>query len=311
MGRVIEFPTRDRALEALQRTGYNATQAALTMGLNPRTFRDYVNRENLRPEGVKAAPAGLTDDLSSEPSFMEEVPVFTCDYSDRAEHFVYPLGDVHLGSKMHDAERWADWVGYLRANPETTSLLGTGDFFNAGIIGSKSDVYDERFTVGEAKRKLRDDLNGVTVDCLARGNHEDRIVRAVGDCPVEDVCDWHGIPYVGTSALLVYLVGDVEYEFFVRHGTGNGQNLGQLPKGAMVAHADVYVTGHTHKQAATADEVFVREGNRMVRRRRYYVSSGSFLAYEGYAAARGYVPTRLGAPRIHLDGRRKDVHVSI
>jgi hypothetical protein len=212
---------------------------------------------------------------------------------------------------MHDAQRWSEWLDYLAANRDSCSLLGTGDFFNSAIVGSKSDVYEERFTVGEAKRKFRDQIGPVRVDALAVGNHEERIFRAVGDCPVEDVCDWHHIPYIQTSALLVYLVGDVEYEFFVRHGTGNGQALTQLPKGAMVAHADVYVTGHTHQQAVRADEVFVREGNRMARRRRYYVSSGSFLAYEGYAAARGYVPTRLGAPRIHLDGRRKDVHVSI
>lgn len=311
MGRVIEFPTRERALEALQLSGYNATQAALALGLKPRTFRDYVVREGLRPEGMRPAPSGLADDLSSEPSIVEEVPVFQIDYSDRSHHFVYPLGDIHLGAKMHDAARWIEWLDYLRQNRGIASLLGTGDFFNAAIIGSKSDVYEERFTVGEAKRRFRDQIEDIDVDALARGNHEDRIVRAVGDCPVEDVCDWYGIPYIGTSALLVYTVGDIEYEFFVRHGTGNGQSPNQLPKGAMVARADVYVTGHTHQQMVRADEVFVREGNRMVRRRRYYVSSGSFLAYEGYAASRGYVPTRLGAPRIHLDGRRKDVHVSI
>jgi hypothetical protein len=71
------------------------------------------------------------------------------------------------------------------------------------------------------------------------------------------------------------------------------------------------VTGHTHRQAATADEFFERDGAHLRRRRRYFVSSGSFLAYEGYAAARGYVPTRIGAPRIYLNGARRDVHVSI
>jgi hypothetical protein len=47
------------------------------------------------------------------------------------------------------------------------------------------------------------------------------------------------------------------------------------------------------------------------RRHRYFTSSGSFLALERYAAQRGYAPTRLGAPRIFLDGTQRDVRVSV
>ncbi len=32
---------------------------------------------------------------------------------------------------------------------------------------------------------------------------------------------------------------------------------------------------------------------------------------EKYAAVRGYSPGRLGAPRIFLDGRRRDLHISL
>ncbi len=75
--------------------------------------------------------------------------------------------------------------------------------------------------------------------------------------------------------------------------------------------ADVYVTGHTHQQAATAADFYVRHGSQLDRDKRYFVSSGSFVGYEKYAAQRGYPPSRLGAPRIFLDGRRKDIHVSL
>jgi hypothetical protein len=97
----------------------------------------------------------------------------------------------------------------------------------------------------------------------------------------------------------------------MRHGTGNGQSLAQLSKSGSVIRADIYVTGHTHRQAVTADDFFVRSGGRVKREKRYFVSSGSFLGYERYAAERGYPPSRLGAPRIFLDGSRWDVHVSI
>ncbi len=244
----------------------------------------------------------------------DELPVIERDYRDREHLYLYPMGDVHLGADKHKNNIFEEWIGYLVAHDDC-SMLGTGDFFNSAIVGSKSDVYSEQFPLQRGKRILRDQLKPLAdegrLDGLCPGNHEARIWRAVGDCPVNDVAGFLGVPYFKAAALFVYHVGTQTYEVYVRHGTGNGQSLAALPKGAMVAQADVYVTGHTHKLAVTADEFFVREGDRTVRRRRYYVSSGSFLAYEEYAAERGYVPTRLGAPRIYLDGQRHDVHASI
>jgi predicted phosphodiesterase len=170
-------------------------------------------------------------------------------------------------------------------------------------------------TVGDAKRHLRAELEPLAktgrVDGMCPGNHEDRIYRAIGDCPIKDIAESLNVPYFRAAALFVYTVGDIEYEVYLRHGTGNGQSLASLAKSGAVIKADIYVTGHTHRQAVTADDYFVRDGDKLVRTKRFYVSSGSFLGYENYAAARGYAPSRVGAPRIHLDGRRHDVHVSM
>jgi hypothetical protein len=107
-------------------------------------------------------------------------------------------------------------------------------------------------------------------------------------------------------------VGDETYEIYARHGTGNGQSAVGLFKGNLVLPtADVFVTGHTHRQIVAPDDFFIRRGKKLVRRHRYYVSSGSFLGLERYAAERGYAPTRLGAPRIRLDGRTHDVRVTV
>lgn len=240
--------------------------------------------------------------------------MFFRDYSHLPSLKVYSLGDVHVGARSHQAERWQEWVDYLCSRKDV-SMLGTGDFLNAALKDSKSDVYEETMTVGQAKRHLRGQLKPLAdegrIDGMAAGNHEERIHRAIGDCPVEDLCDALDVPYVRAAALFVYVVGDQTYEVFMRHGTGNGQSLVSMNKGAMVIQADVYVAGHVHNQAVRADEFFVRVGEKVERRRRYYVNSGSFVGYEGYAQVRGYVPTRIGAPRIHLDGRKKDVHVSL
>jgi hypothetical protein len=252
--------------------------------------------------------------LSVEPE-DEEIPVFFRDYSHLDKLHLYALGDVHKGAKSHAATRWREWLAYLEKTPYA-SMLGTGDFLNCAIVNSKSDVYDERMTVGQAKRELRTELEPLAhagrLDGLADGNHEDRITRAVGDSPVEDLCDWFDVPYVAASALFVYTVGNQTYQVFLRHGTGNGQSAVALTKGSNIfPTAEVHVTGHTHRQIVMPDDFFVLEGDRAIRRHRHYVCSGSFLKLEKYAAQRGYAPTRLGAPRVRLDGRTHDVRASV
>jgi hypothetical protein len=304
MGRRMAL-TPDQLAQAhrLREAGHSQTSIAQNLSVSQSSVSRALRREDRR-----------VDPLSHDAGEALEVPVIVRDYSHLDDLYVYPLGDVHLGAASHNSARWQEWVAYLQER-QNTSLLGTGDFLNCAVIGSKSDVYDETTTVGEAKQDLEDDLKPLAqagrVDVLMPGNHEDRIRRLIGMDLIADIARHIDVPYCSASCLLVYKVGSQTYEFYVRHGTGNGQSLVQLSKGAMVASADVYVTGHVHNIAARADEYFVREGDKVVRKRRYYVSSGSFLGYERYAAERGYVPTRLGAPRIFLDGERHDIHVSI
>jgi hypothetical protein len=289
-------------LEALRREHGSVDAVARALG-EP---RDKVRR-------MYQTHLSLVPDLGST-SFLEEIPVIHRDYSHQGQHHLYGIGDVHKGAKMHDRERWRQWLDYL-AGAEDVSLLLNGDLFNAAIVGSKSDVYDETMTVGDCKRELAEELSPLAeqgkIDGANPGNHEDRIARAVGDCPIRDLAWMLRFPYFEASALFVYTVGLVEYEVFVRHGTGNGQSLAGLEKGANVVQADLYITGHTHKVGVTANDIFVREGDALVRRHRYFTSSGSFLALERYAAQRGYSPTRLGAPRVYLDGSRRDVRISV
>jgi hypothetical protein len=302
------------AIREMAANGATKVDVAAKFSVDESSVRRLAARHGIAFDSTLARAARPVDDLSHDIDDPTEVPVIVRDYSHLDSMYVYPLGDVHIGAATHQSARWREWLGYLAGN-DRTSMLGTGDFLNCAIIGAKSDVYEERATVGDAKRTLRGELKPLAeqgrLDVLMPGNHENRVTRATGDCPVQDVAEWLGVPYARAAAWLVYRVGDVEYDFYVRHGTGNGQSTVALKKGAMVATADVFVTGHVHNQTVTADEIFTRDGDRVVRKRRYYVSSGSFLAAEGYALERGYSPTRIGAPRIYLDGRRKDVHASI
>lgn len=265
-------------------------------------------------------PEWRSDDLSENPEdAFEEIPVFVRDYSHLKELYVYPLGDVHKGSPAHASKRWQQWIDYL-CTTDNASLLGTGDFFNAALKDSKSESYDEILTVKQAREQLSDELAPLAergrIDLMIPGNHEARIYRACGDCPVSAITRELDIPYAHEAAIILYIVGDVTYEVFVRHGTGGGQvgaRANRLANQARSVIADIYVSGHTHSQLVFPQDLFVvnRRLGRVERKRQVFVSSGSFVQYEGYAAKAGYAPQKIGAPRIRLDGTRKDPHVSI
>lgn len=292
--------------------GVSQNQLAGRYGVARSTLQSWLKNRNV--------PVPLPDSLSENPSDdYEEIPIVHRDYSDLDHLHVYPMGDVHKGSPAHAEDRWHEWLKYLETT-DNVSLLCTGDLFNAAIKTSVSETYDEKLTVGESKRRLRSELRALAqagkIDLLMPGNHDDRVYRAVGDCPVEDLADSLEIPYVRDAVLLVYAVGAVEYHIYVVHGKGAGQvgaRASRLQKQAHTIRADIYVSGHTHSQLVFPQDVFAYNAkeNKIVRERQLFISSGSFLNYEGYAAKSGYPPTKIGAPRIRLDGERHDPHVSI
>lgn len=291
--------------------GMSRSAVAKHLGIPKSTLTDYVRKHMV--VDTDTIHDGLSSDVS--PSYTE-IPVIERYYDEEA-HYVYPLGDVHVGSPAFARDRWLEWLGYL-AEREDTSMLGTGDFLNSALKTSVSESYDEVLTVGQAKRTLRGDLEALAgqgrIDLLMPGNHEDRIYRAVGDCPIHDIADFLETPYCRVACVVVYHVGDQRYEFAVRHGSGGGMigaRAGRLARQAQTLLADVYVSGHTHSQLVFPQELFYVDGNTVKRRRQYFVSSGSFLAYEEYAARQGFAPQKIGAPRIRLDGTRHDIHVSI
>lgn len=281
-----------------------------------RTQRQAAAELGVSQSGLSVRLAASADEPHDPTEGYEEIPVIVRDYSHLDKLRVYPIGDLHVGSPAHDGKKLDEWLAFVERSPNA-SMLNTGDNINAAVVGSKSDVYAEQMTVGDALERLEDKLRPLAdagrLDALGEGNHEARVQRATGIDPMALVARHLGVDHWAASALVVYHVGDVEYRVHVRHGTGNSPaSTAAVTKAAqVVSNADLHVTGHTHRQQLILEDVFAYEKGRVERRSRRYVTSGSFTKYERYAAERGYAPSHLGAPRIVLSGRRHDVHVSV
>ena len=303
-------------IEAMLQAGESVNVVAKTFGVARSTAQDYVRKHVT----LEVGGGQFQDDrlVNTPGANTDGITVIHRDYSNQDCLHMYPLGDIHLGSSKCAEGVLDEWLTYI-VDTDGTSLLNTGDNLNSAIKDSVSDVYDEQYTVQVARQKLTDKFRPVAeankLDAIIDGNHEWRILRAVGDSPNSAVADALGVAYSPAALYVVYHVGDQEYGVYLRHGNGGGATMGaavnRLEKQERIVDADVYISGHTHTQVAFPKETFVRVGDRMVRRKRMFVSSGSFLGYEDYAKIAGYPPAHIGAPRIFLDGRKHDVHASV
>lgn len=302
-------------IEALLAAEVSANELAERFGCARSTMQDFIKKQC----GDAVGTGTFTDDgLTQDPDEKQAIPVVHRDYSHLGALHTYPLGDIHLGSPSCAMDALDEWLAYL-AETEGVSMLNTGDNLNCAIATSISDTYSETMTVGEARALLTAKFQPLAekgiLDGIIDGNHEDRIYRAVGDSPNAAVAEALGVPYASAALVVVYHVGDQEYTLYVRHGKGGGATMGaavnRLEKQERIIDADVYVSGHTHTQVAFPKNTFIVEGDNVVRKKRMFICSGSFVGYEDYAKVAGFPPAHIGAPRIFFDGRRHDIHASV
>lgn len=299
-------------IERALRDGQSLNQLALDHGVARSTMQAWV-RKNVTPD--VGTGVFRDDQLTQDP---EDGPLLVVhrDYTHLEALHTYPIGDIHYGSPECAEDALDEWFQYC-AETEGVSVLNTGDNFNAALRDSVSDVYKEKYTLGESRERLTTKFEKIKeiLDGIIDGNHEWRALRLTGDSPNAAMAQHLGVAYSPAALVVVYHVGDQEYTCFLRHGRGGGATMGaavnQLERQERIIDADVYVSGHTHTQVAFPKNTFVRDGDQVVRKKRLFVCSGSFLGYEQYAAIAGYPPAHIGAPRIFMDGRKHDLHASV
>lgn len=303
----------EEAVDKVENGDWTKAGAALALNMPVSTFKDKLNR-------IKRGPVFESDDLSESVS-PGEIPIFTIDHTDKEKLMLYPIGDIHKGAAQHLEDLFKQWLRYLR-DADNVACIFTGDGLNAAIPGSKSDPFEEKYPLHTAIDKLSEDLKIAQdkIDAMIAGNHDLRAYKITSLDPMKILADRMGVKaYDQTSMLLRYLVGDQEYHIYLRHGTGNPASIGamtnQMKASRDTIFADIYITGHTHKQLAFPLDIFIPDFSektpRMIRKKQFFISSGSFVGYERYAQERGWAPTHPGAPRIYLDGTRHDHHVSL
>lgn len=228
---------------------------------------------------------------------------------------IYPLGDVHIGTKEFDLELFKQWIDMVKNDPHGAVVI-IGDMMNMGLRNSKSNVYEETLSPMQQKELCYELLLPIADKIIAgcSGNHEYRAVKEVGMNPLYDVfCRLRIEDRYRENACFVKLTVGKQgknpntYGVVLTHGTSKSKddkwNLS-------VDGCDCFISGHIH-DADHAPKGKIRMDlthNRVKLVGYQQVVVMPFQGYGSYAVRGKYLPNSLGQfQRITFDGTSKRV----
>ena len=257
--------------------------------------------------------------------------LITHEFSEDLEHlYILPIADFHLGDRLFNKERLQDFLDW--ATKEDAYLILGGDLINNALKDSVSDCYASILSPSEQLERATDIFRPFKERILGvvSGNHEYRSIRAVNFDPTSEllhrlggqelakkIYDPDGIAIIIRLGKAINAQGKINYTLYVTHGTGSGKRVGgranNLDDMSNIIDVDIYINFHTHQEIAFNYDYFRidERHNKLQIIKKSYVKGGSFLNWGGYAERKGYKPGHVGAPRIRLNGLRKDCHITL
>ena len=244
---------------------------------------------------------------------LSDFKLITHKFEDSKHLNIYPLGDVHIGSKECDLELLKQWVEMVKNDPNGAVVI-IGDMMNMGLRNSKSNVYEEVLNPMEQKELCYELLSPIADKILAgcSGNHEYRMVKEVGTNPLYDVFCRLRIEdrYRENACFLKVTVGKCgknpnTYGVVLTHGKSKKKDLDWTYS---VDGCDLFVTGHTHLGThQPCGKIRMDLTHEKVKVVGYqHVVAMPFQSYGGYAIRGMYTPNRLGQFQcVILDGESK------
>lgn len=241
---------------------------------------------------------------------------------------ILPLSDLHYGDPHADEKLVRSLIQRIQDDPACYTVL-VGDLINTAVQGSKSDAKRETQSITEQVKGMADMLLPIRDKILAGvpGNHEERAYKLADTDLTDLTMTMLGLPelYRPTSALIYVRTGKhprgqgmITYSLYINHGHGGGgrrpgSKVNNLDDLGSVIDADVIIVGHSHLPATfrksrlrCSPQTFSAETHEQV-----FVNIASALKYGGYGERGGYQPPSNRYPVIELDGRVKDIRVTL
>ena len=246
---------------------------------------------------------------------LDDFVLIQSKYDDLDHLNIYPVGDVHIGSKEFNLELFKEWIELVKNDPNGAVVI-IGDMMDMGLKNSKTNVYEAKLSPMEQKELCYELLKPIKDKIIGgcSGNHEYRAVKEVGTNPLYDVFCRMSIEdrYRENACFIKLTVGKHgknpnTYGVVLTHGSSKNKDE-RWTYG--VDGCDCFISGHTHdayhKPLGKIRMDLIHNKVKTVGYQNIVVIP--FQAYGGYAIRGKYLPNHLGQfQRITFDGTTKRV----
>lgn len=162
---------------------------------------------------------------------------------------LYAIGDTHVGSAQFNEDAVRKKIQIIKDDPCGVVSL-CGDLADYGLRNSVTNVYQQTMppkAQQEYVYELFKPISDKIVSCTG-GNHEERITKEVGTCPMYDLCVLWGIPdvYRENVAILKLVIGKRKNVFIgiTTHGASKARHRKFI---ADWENIDWAISGHVHQ----------------------------------------------------------------
>lgn len=235
------------------------------------------------------------------------------------EAIIYLIADVHVGSAQCNLEKFKEVIDEIK-NTRNAYIVLNGDLIDNALKDSISFEYGS-LSPSSSIKIIVDILSPVTdrILCINTGNHEERSKKAGDIDPNLLIATLLGVKdkYSPGASILFVPLKDVPrktnttlFTIFCYHGAGGGTKVGSKANRAQdmskICQADIYMMSHVHMPMVfKEDYIEIDKVHYEIRQRtRTFVVSNSFLNYGGYGEKKGYTPTTIAVPKVHISCRR-------
>ena len=268
-----------------------------------------------------------------------ELAEYRINYSSRRDKIVlYPLGDIHFGTRHCDVNLLNKTIAKIRDNPNAY-WIGMGDYCEMITLSDPRfvaseilpDLYPSLGTLAVAQRDaIIELLKPIADKCLGllEGNHEYEIKNRHYVDIVRDMARELRVCYLGNAAMIRLVVyrepGNQTSTFYVyaEHGSGGGKKPGgkinALEDMMSNFDADIYLRGHVHTKLSSKRPMLKLSSKgklKLMTATRVCVLTGCYYrSYEvgtsSYAERRGFPPTELGTPAVLITPTTREIEVT-
>ena len=222
--------------------------------------------------------------------------------SKRKKLQIYPLGDLHIGSKYFNHDFFKKWLDVFKGTKSEKIIYLQGDLIDLATKRLANSAYEQVLSVDEQIETVLNYLKPLKkyIKGSVMGNHEARAIKEF-DLDINRLIANELNCEYDNSLYHKYIINDKEYKVFTQHGNRTSNQvhlmLGQVMRNTQHIDANLFLYGHCHY----GESVSLPELNIDGYTRRNIVLTGHFLKYKGsYAERMGLKPSPSCFPVVNI-----------